>query len=191
MPPLPSGKPGRRFLPARGRHFGGNDHPRDAILAEMAARGRKGWQEESGYHRRSLAENMMYRLKQLGDRLFSREFDRQVAESHVRAAIINQFVCLGMPQSVRIGQIALRRRKRRTLIAHTAALQRHHAVPAGLTFVTAASLGCASRQVKIGRQSLAGQRRLVRQTVKTLKPTGESLAITERALRHARAQLGA
>jgi len=135
--------------------------------------------------------SVMYRLKQLGDRLFSREFDRQVAESHVRAAIINQFVCLGMPQSVRIGQIALRRRKRRTLIAHTAALQRHHAVPAGLTFVTAASLGCASRQVKIGRQSLAGQRRLVRQTVKTLKPTGESLAITERALRHARAQLGA
>ena len=67
----------------------------------MAAKGRKGWKEESGYHRRSLAENMMYRLKQLGDRLFSREFDRQVAESHVRAAIINQFACLGMPQSVR------------------------------------------------------------------------------------------
>jgi len=97
----------RATIPPRaGAAFWGNDHPRDAILAEMAARGRKGWQEESGYHRRSLAENMMYRLQQLGDRLFSREFDRQVAESHVRAAIINQFVCLGMPQSVRIGQIA-------------------------------------------------------------------------------------
>jgi Transposase DDE domain len=84
----------------------GNDHPRDAILAEIEAKGRAGWKEDSGYHRRSLAENMMYRLKQLGDRLFSREFDRQVAESHVRVAIINQFTYLGMPKSVRAGQIA-------------------------------------------------------------------------------------
>jgi hypothetical protein len=84
----------------------GNDHPRDAILAEIATKGRAKWKEESGYHRRSIAENMMYRIKQLGDRLFSREFDRQVTESHVRAAIINQFTYLGMPQSVRDGQIA-------------------------------------------------------------------------------------
>jgi hypothetical protein len=84
----------------------GNDHPRDAILAEIEAKGRAGWKEASGYHRRSIAENMMYRLKQLGDRLFSRAFDRQVAESHVRAAIINQFTYLGMPKSVRAGQIA-------------------------------------------------------------------------------------
>ena len=84
----------------------GNDHPRDAILAEIETKGRAGWKEDSGYHRRSLAENMMYRLKQLGDRLFSREFDRQVAESHVRVAIINQFTYLGMPKSVRAGQIA-------------------------------------------------------------------------------------
>ena len=79
----------------------GNDHPRDALLAEIETKGRAGWKDESGYHRRSIAENMMYRLKQLGDRLFSREFDRQVAESHVRAAIINQFTYLGMPNSVR------------------------------------------------------------------------------------------
>lgn len=84
----------------------GNDHPRDEILAEIAAKGREGWKEESGYHRRSLAENMMFRLKQLGDRLCSREFDRQVAESQVRAVIINTFTYLGMPQSVRAGQIA-------------------------------------------------------------------------------------
>lgn len=84
----------------------GNDHPRDGILAEIAIKGREGWKEESGYHRRSLAENMMFRLKQLGDRLCSRAFDRQVVESHVRAAIINTFTYLGMPQSVRAGQIA-------------------------------------------------------------------------------------
>ena len=48
----------------------------------------------------------MYRLKQLGDRLYSRTFERQVNEVHVRAAIINQFTYLGMPDSVRVGQIA-------------------------------------------------------------------------------------
>ena len=84
----------------------GNDHPRDVILAGIAARGRAGWTEASGYHGRSIAENMMYRLKQLGDRLFSRTFDRQVAESHVWAAIINQFTHLGMPNTVRAWQIA-------------------------------------------------------------------------------------
>lgn len=84
----------------------GDDHPRDVILAAIAERGRDGWKDDSGYHRRSLAENMMYRLKQLGERLFSRIFERQVAEVHVRAAILNRFTYLGMPQSVRAGQIA-------------------------------------------------------------------------------------
>jgi hypothetical protein len=83
----------------------GNDHPRDAILRDIEAKGRDGWQDESGYHRRSLAENMMYRLKQLGDKMYSRLFDAQVAEAQVRAAIINRFTYLGMPQSVRAGQI--------------------------------------------------------------------------------------
>ena len=84
----------------------GDDHPRDRILQAIAERGRDGWKDDSCYHRRSLAENMMFRLKQLGERLFSRTFERQVAEAHVRAAILNRFTYLGMPQSVRAGQIA-------------------------------------------------------------------------------------
>lgn len=84
----------------------GERNPRDGILAEIAAKGKEGWKEESGYHRRGLAEDMMFRLKQPGDRLCSRAFDRKVAESHVRAAIINTFTYLGMPQFVRDGQIA-------------------------------------------------------------------------------------
>ena len=48
----------------------------------------------------------MSRLMQLGDRLYSRPFERQVNEVHVRAAIINQFTDLGMPDTVRAGQIA-------------------------------------------------------------------------------------
>ncbi|NMQ28368.1 IS5/IS1182 family transposase, partial [Candidatus Accumulibacter phosphatis] len=37
---------------------------------------------------------------------YSRTFERQVTEAHVRAAIINTFTYLGMPQSVGVGQIA-------------------------------------------------------------------------------------
>ncbi|MBE2261083.1 MAG: IS5/IS1182 family transposase, partial [Rhodobacteraceae bacterium] len=47
----------------------------------------------------------MYRLKQLGDSLYSRTLERQVTEAHVRAAIINTLTYLGMPQSVGVGQI--------------------------------------------------------------------------------------
>jgi hypothetical protein len=94
-------------LPPRdGAILWGNDHPRDGLLKEIDAKGRDGWKNESGYHRRSLAENMMYRLKQLGDKLLSRCFERQVVEAHVRVVIINTFSYLGMPQSVRVGQIA-------------------------------------------------------------------------------------
>jgi Transposase DDE domain len=84
----------------------GDDHPRDAILKDIDAKGSAGWKNDSGYHRRSIAENMMYRLKQLGDSLYSRTFERQVTEADVRAAIINTFTYLGMPQSVGVGQIA-------------------------------------------------------------------------------------
>ncbi|MBI4754946.1 MAG: hypothetical protein HY778_05880 [Betaproteobacteria bacterium] len=48
----------------------------------------------------------MYRLKQLGDRMFSREFSLQVTEGHIRVAILNQFTYLGLPRSVRGGLIA-------------------------------------------------------------------------------------
>jgi hypothetical protein len=56
--------------PRDGAAAWGNEHPRDAILAEIEAKGRADWKEESGYHRRRIAENMMFRLKQLGDRFF-------------------------------------------------------------------------------------------------------------------------
>jgi transposase len=92
--------------PRDGAVLWGNDHPRDAILKDINAKGRDGWKDDSGYHRRSIAENMMYRLKQLGDKLFSRVFDNQVAEAHIRAAIINRYTDLGMPHSVRAEQIA-------------------------------------------------------------------------------------
>ena len=80
----------RATLPPRdGAVTWGDDHPRDAILQEIEAKELDGWKNESGYHRRSIAENRMYRLKQLGDSLYSRTFEQQVTEAHVRAAIFN------------------------------------------------------------------------------------------------------
>lgn len=76
------------------------------MLEQVAQRGMAEWKEESGYHRRSIAENTMYRLKQLfGDSLASRLFETQVTEVHTRSAAMNVMTYLGMPVSVRVGTI--------------------------------------------------------------------------------------
>jgi hypothetical protein len=92
--------------PREGALLWGNDHPRDGLLKEIDAKGREGWKDDSGTHRRSLSENMMVRFKPLGDKLFSRRFACPVVEAHIRVAVINGFSYLGMPQSVRFGPIA-------------------------------------------------------------------------------------
>lgn len=79
------------------------NHPRTLIVAAVAALGMAGWKKESGYHRRSLAENAMYRFKQLfSDRLASRQFETQVIEAHARVAAMNIMTSLGMPISISI-----------------------------------------------------------------------------------------
>jgi len=67
------------------------------ILRATLRLGRAIWRRWSGYHRRSLAETKMNCLKLLGERVRSRDFDRQVAELHIRAAILNRFTALGTP----------------------------------------------------------------------------------------------
>jgi hypothetical protein len=88
-------------------HGAQRNRPRDAIHNDIAPKG-GGWKNDSGCHRRSLADSMMFRLKQVGDSLYSRTFARQVSEVHVRPAIINTFTDPGVPQTVRAGgQVAL------------------------------------------------------------------------------------
>ena len=82
------------------------EHPRTQTLREIEEKGREQWKEDTGYHHRSIAENAMYRLKQLfGDRVASRVFDAQVGEIHVRIAAMNKMTYLGMPVSVRVGGV--------------------------------------------------------------------------------------
>jgi hypothetical protein len=77
------------------------DHPRTQALADIAVQGLSAWKRARGYHHRSLAENAMYRLKQLfGNRLACRRFETQVTEVHVRVAALNVMTYLGMPVSV-------------------------------------------------------------------------------------------
>jgi hypothetical protein len=62
--------------------------------------GRAIWRKWSGYYQRSLVECKMRCLKLLGEQLMAKDFNRQVAEVHVRAAILNRFTQLGTPSTI-------------------------------------------------------------------------------------------
>ena len=82
---------------------GSDPHPRNENLRHIWERGRKEWKEESGYHRRSLAETAMFRFKTIfGDHLNAREAKRQKTEARVKCAALNRMTRLGMPDSNRI-----------------------------------------------------------------------------------------
>ena len=84
------------------RHGNRKDRPhvRDEILRYLRKHGRKKWKEESGYHKRSLAETAFFRIKTIfGDRLRSRDFDNQATEAFLRLSVLNRMTALGMPES--------------------------------------------------------------------------------------------
>ena len=61
------------------------------------------WRRWSGYHRRSRVETKMNCIKQLGQSLMARDFDRQVAEIQVRVAVLNRYTALRIPVTVPVG----------------------------------------------------------------------------------------
>jgi len=65
--------------------------------------GRALWRQLTRYHRRSRVETKMHCVKLIGQRLSARDFDRQVAEIQIRAAILNGFTALGIPETVTVG----------------------------------------------------------------------------------------
>ena len=74
--------------------------PRDENLRRIRDVGRKQWKEETGYHRRSLAETAMFRIKTLfGDHLSNRRFDTQASQVGFRCRALNVMTHLGMPES--------------------------------------------------------------------------------------------
>ena len=79
---------------------------RNEILRVTQRLGRDIWKRWSGYHRRSLVETKMRCVKLMGERVNARDFDRQVAELQVRAAILNRFTQLGRPTTVFVTTMA-------------------------------------------------------------------------------------
>ena len=78
-------------------------HIRDENLREIRKVGRKKWKQDCGYHRRSLAETMMFRFKTIcGDRLKTRKIDNQFKELLVKCAVLNRITHLGMPESYKV-----------------------------------------------------------------------------------------
>jgi IS5 family transposase len=73
---------------------------RDENLRRIRQIGRAAWKRECGYHRRSLAETTMFRLKTIfGDRVSARSFAGQATQLLVRCATLNRLTQLGMPDS--------------------------------------------------------------------------------------------
>jgi hypothetical protein len=73
--------------------------PRDEAIRAIRRCGRRRWKESVGYHRRSLSETAMYRMKCcFGDHLKNRSLPNQRAEARLRSKILNKFTHLGLPQ---------------------------------------------------------------------------------------------
>jgi hypothetical protein len=78
----------------------GTDRARDRTVRRIGQIGRKAWKREARYHRRSLAETAMYRMKTIfGPRLSARTLRRQQTEAAIRCRALNRMTRLGMPQS--------------------------------------------------------------------------------------------
>lgn len=76
---------------------------RNHAIGRVREWGMKKWKVKNNYHRRSIAETVIFRLKKLfGASAASRKFDNQVAELTLRCFILNEMNQLGMPDSIMI-----------------------------------------------------------------------------------------
>jgi hypothetical protein len=75
---------------------------RDQAVEAIREEGLKHWKESSGYHRRSLVETAMFRVKStFGDKMKARVIQNQIAEAVLKSNVLNQFIHLGMPETER------------------------------------------------------------------------------------------
>ncbi len=78
-------------------------HQRDENLRRIRQVGRKKWQQESGYHQRSLIETSISRFKTIcGDKLQTRTWDNQATELFIKCALLNRMTHLGMPDTYKV-----------------------------------------------------------------------------------------
>lgn len=75
---------------------------RNDILRATQRLGRAIWKRWSGYHARSRTWARMRCLKAFGERIASRNPDRQTAEIQIRVALLNRFNALGTAEIERV-----------------------------------------------------------------------------------------
>ena len=76
---------------------------RNRNILSIRELGRRNWHTRSGYSRRSLVENTMYRYKTIiGRRMRSRTFDGQRVEVQLARETLNTMTLMGMPESYRV-----------------------------------------------------------------------------------------
>ncbi|EJL6271240.1 IS5 family transposase [Vibrio cholerae] len=87
--------------PREGAAFWENGHPRNlAVGCQKLYGSNNKWKMRYGYHRRSLSETAMYRVKQLlGGRLSLRNDNAQVGETYSMIKALNKLTGLGMPET--------------------------------------------------------------------------------------------
>lgn len=98
FPPRPRG----RRRPRIRQHGNASAPPleRDQHLRRIRRVGRARWKAEVGYHRRSLAETAMSRLKTIfGGQVTARMLDGAATQVFLRCAALNRMAQLGMPRS--------------------------------------------------------------------------------------------
>ena len=83
------------------------DHPRNRALEQIDQGGlnvsRKQWKKQSGYHRRSKAENAFFRWKIIhGPGMYARKMDNQSTEAAVKVAVLNRFSQIAAPIAVKM-----------------------------------------------------------------------------------------
>ncbi|HGF5132331.1 IS5 family transposase [Vibrio parahaemolyticus] len=87
--------------PREGAAFWENGHPRNlAVGCQRLYGSNNKWKKRYGYHKRTLSETAMYRVKQLlGERLSLRNYNAQVGETYAMIKALNKLTGLGMPET--------------------------------------------------------------------------------------------
>jgi len=76
---------------------------RNRNIRSIRELGRRKWHKHSGYSKRAIVENAVYRYKTIiGRRMGSRTLAGQRVEVHLGCRVLNTMTRLGMPDSYRV-----------------------------------------------------------------------------------------
>jgi hypothetical protein len=99
------GSPRHRRISSRRSYHGVQDGVRntDTNLRRIRQVGRAAWKEESGFHRRSLGETAMFRMKTIfGPGVSSPKDEQRATEVGIRGRALNVMTHQGMPDTIRV-----------------------------------------------------------------------------------------